>query len=397
MLVEYSGQLEGGVAVAGTIESASMLEARTRLTQMGVQVLELVESEHPAPRRRLGIEDFRFFNDQLRSLSDAGMALEPGLQRLARDVHSPQLRTLLVELAADLSRGVPLDEAVTARRGQFPPFYAEVIAAGVRSGQLSGALYNLNTHMDLVGRTRRLIWEALGYPLVTLGFALTLLTVFFLLVLPGFREMYDDFGTRLPTLTEWMLSLGRVWMKLLAVFGVVLLVGSVGLTSLRRTKEGARLLERIGLRFPLIGAVAQASILARFSRSAALLAGAGHPMPAILRLAAGATGSPLLSSEAERCAAAVEHGSSIATATQSTRLLPAIFGYVSEVAGARGELAGALADLGRTYGDQAERRLFSMRVFLLPVVTVIVGVVLACCVLALFLPLVSLLGSLTGG
>lgn len=393
---EYSGQLRGGSAIAGTLEAASNAEARKQLEEMGVSVTSVNDAARMPPRRPLSADDFQFFNEQLASLASTRLALEPGLRMMAREVRSGRLRRLCAQLADEVAGGDSLPGAIARHGKAFPPLYAEIVQAGMESGRLGATLYNLNTHLRLMGQTRRAVWEIAGYPLIVLVLAFCILTLFFTWLVPQMQAVFDDFGIALPGLTTFVLGIARAWPVVLVVTGVFVVVTGLLMTAMRWTPGGRAVRERILLALPGLGGVYRDGMLARFSRGAALTSASGLPLPRILRLASGATGSPILQREADACAKTIEGGGSLTQATLKTRFIPAMLGYLIDTAGPRGDLTPALHDLARTYDEQAYHRLALVRIFLFPMFIFILGTVIFLFTIAMISPLVSLVNSLTG-
>jgi type II secretory pathway component PulF len=157
---EYQALTPGEAVLSGRIEAASVDAARTALAEARLTVRDLRAADPILPRGgRLSADDLAFFNEQLAAMADAGIALDDGLAQLARDVESPKLRGWLDALADDLRGGQTLEQAIAQREDRLPLLYSQVIRAGVRSGQLPATLLNLNQHLRLAGRTRRLIWK----------------------------------------------------------------------------------------------------------------------------------------------------------------------------------------------------------------------------------------------
>lgn len=395
---EYEGLTPGGTAIVGRIEAPEQQRAADDLTQMQIEVHRLDLIRVPTPRTAaLNEQDFIFFNEQLASLADAGIALDEGLQQLARDVESPKLRRWIEDVVADLKRGRPLDQAVAAREQGLPVFYSRVIRAGVETGQLSATLLNLNQHLRLTGNTRRILWEVISYPLVVLTFALAVVSFFFMLLVPGFRSIYADFGTQLPDMTVLLLNVSELWPTIL--ISLVILVGAIIIIwhLLRITPGGRGIREEIVLTLPLIGRIERASLLSRFFRALATAVSSGLPLPQALQLGSGATGHLLLIADADRLAGEVERGHSIFAASQTTRIIPPLFGYCVQVATGRDELPIALEKLANSYANRAIHGQSMLRVYLVPTLIILLGLLIGIGVLGLFLPLVSLITAVSGG
>jgi type IV pilus assembly protein PilC len=395
---EYEGLTPGGTAIAGRIEAMDAERARLNLAQMQIELRELKAST-TAPARSSGLteDDLVFFNEQLASLADAGIALDEGLAQLARDLDSSRLRAWIEEIVEDLRRGVPIDQAIEKREAGLPLLYSRVIRAGIQSGELPATLLNLNQHLRLTGSTRRMLWEIVSYPVLIVFLAITISSAFYGLIVPQFREIFADFGTQLPALTMWMLTIGEHYWTIL---GIVLLV-VVGLALiwqlLRASPGGQAVRESITLNLPVVGRVHRASLVARFLRAVATSVSTGIPLPQAMRLGAGATGSTLLMRDAEQLAGEVEQGRSIFVANQSTRLVPPMFGFCVQVATGREALPLAIGQLARSYEHRAIHTQALLRVLLFPVLIIMVGGFLGFGIVAMFLPLISLINAVSGG
>jgi len=395
---EYEGVCPGGTAIAGRVEAESHDAAQRLLGEtMRVVLSEVREAKPPPAKAAIGEADLIFFNEQLASLASAGLALDEGLQQLARDVDSPRLRGFIEAVAVDLRRGETIEQAIAKHEAQLPLLYSRVIRAGVQSGQLPATLLNLNQHLRLMGMTRQVLWEILAYPIFVLVAGLIIVSLFFIKVVPQFKEIFYDFGSKLPGPTLLLLRVADSFPGILIAVGVIAVLIVVGWQLLKLTPGGRRFRERFVAAIPIVGRVYRASLVSRFVRSVATSVQAGVTLPEALRLAGGATGSPGLGVEADRIAADVERGGSIFEASQLCQWIPAIFGYTVQVALGRDALSSALMQLSDTYESRATHYQSMLRVIMFPVVVILVGGFIALGVIGLFLPLVSLVNAVSGG
>jgi type II secretory pathway component PulF len=394
---EYQALTPGEAVLSGRIEAASVDAARTALAEARLTVRDLRAADPILPRGgRLSDDDLAFFNEQLAAMADAGIALDDGLAQLARDVESPKLRGWLDALADDLRGGQTLEQAIARREDRLPLLYSQVIRAGVRTGQLPATLLNLNQHLRLAGRTRRLIWEALSYPLIVSLLTLAIVFGFLMFLIPGLAEIFRDFDTELPTATVLMIGLANYAPVLLFWLAVLLGSGLLFWGGSRFTPQGRARRERVAGWIPGIGAILRASLIARFMRGVATGVGGGLPLPEAVRLGAGATGSALLVTDADRVAETAERGGSVFDATRQARLIPPLFGFCVQSARGPDALPTALGKLATAYELRAEHTQSLLRVTLLPLVIILLGGFVAFCILAMFLPLVSLIRCMTG-
>lgn len=395
---EYEGLTPGGTVVSGRLEAVDHDQAAKELVELRIDVRELrAASAPPAKAAPLSSEDLIFFNHQLASLAQAGIALDQGLAQLARDVESSRLKRWLEALVHDLQRGASLDEAIRARESGLPIFYSRIIKAGVESGQLAATLLNLNHHLRIMAETKRYIWEAATYPLIVISLAMLVVSLFMMMVVPKFQEIFTDFGTTLPGLTVWLLALGQVYIPFLIGLALTVVIVVVAWKALSYSQGGMRFRELLLSLLPFIGQIHRAALLSRFFRATATSIVTGISLPQSLRLAADTTGSVPLIDEAEQMAAEVEQGRSPFAAAQSMRVIPSLFGFCLQAGGTGDALPLAIARLADSYDARARNYQTLLRSVLSPILVLLLGGLLALIIIGVFLPLVQLLNAVSGG
>lgn len=392
----YQAQTPDGLRMTGTVDAHDVADATRRLVELGLRVSEIA----PAPRaprpRALRASDFMAFNQQLAHLAKAGLPLEHGLRLIAADLHGGGRLARTVEMvAAELERGTPLGEAFEKYRGQFPPLYGRLVAAGVQAGNLPGVLFNLGRHLELVQRLREALWRALAYPLavlIGLGLVMMLIGQF---VLPNFAAIYKEFRFNLPWITEFILGAGRV----VPILALVLLALAIGLPllwlMLRATGRDGAATDLVARYVPLIGPVIRRSLAARWCDLLRVAVASGMDLPAGIRLASEATGSPALVRDGKRLAEQLEAGRPIEAARGA--MLQASVPATIQFASGFHDLPTTLDALGEMCQRQAEVRVAAIPAVLTPVFVLLIGLLVSLLVLGLLAPLVQLIQGMTGG
>ena len=241
-LYDYTGQLDNGAALQGTLEAESQEAAAQKLTDIGVRVAGLRAAQRFAFVTPLTLDDFLFLNEQIAGLSKAEVPLERGLRDLAADAASPKLKRLLLELAADLDRGTSLVDALERQKRRFPTDYAAIVRAGLATGDLGGALYGLTVQLRLRSSFRRSVLEMAAYPLTVVVMLLVIMGIAMRFIVPMMEDVFDDFGARLPGLTQLVLDAAHSWWLVELTLGVLLLLvvlffGWPAHGTLRRLRE----------------------------------------------------------------------------------------------------------------------------------------------------------------
>ncbi len=397
---EYKALTSAGRLMTGTIEAGSLQEAHELLKQMQLAVNSIEKAKPKKPKEAISRSEFLLFNQQLASITKAGIPLEKGLRELAHDVSSKSMRRLIEDIADELEAGVSIEQAFEKRQKRFPPLYGRILKAGVQTGRLSEMLTNLNRHLELANQTRRIIFEAISYPAVVLTLAAILLTFVFMFVIPQFEpilaEMTGMVHGRLNPVTALFLRMARNVVPFWITVGFLIAAIIFLLSALSSFPAGRRFKESIVLTLPVVGKIYRSSILSRMAEAMSMMVAAGTDMPNCLRLAAEATGSERLILESEMLARQLEQGTNILEAGHFCRMIPRLFLYSIQLGTQRDELQDNLYSLGQMYTEQARFGQSKLRAVLLPIMLIFVGGILAMAILAMFLPIIQLISSLSG-
>jgi len=393
---KYNALTSAGRLMKGTIEAGSREEAGELLQQMELAVNSIEKAKPKKPKTAIGRNEFMLFNQQLASITKAGIPLERGLRELASDISSKSMRKLIDAIAGELEAGVSIEEAFEKRQKRFPPLYGRILKAGVETGRLSEMLTSLNRHLELANQTRRIIFESLSYPAVILALAAVILTTVFLIIIPQFGLILTEMteGAMLPKLTRLFLSMAEnvvpFWISVGLLAAAILFIVRI----LSSFPAGRRFKESLFLRALVIGRVYHSSVLSRMAESMAMLVAAGSDMPACLRLGSGSTGSEKLVLESEMLASQIEQGANILGAGQFCKMIPRLFLYSIQLGTQRNELQDNLYSLGQMYSEQARCGQARLQAIFLPVMLIVVGGILAIAVLSMFLPMITIITKL---
>jgi len=394
---EYNALTAAGRLMKGTIEAGSRDEADEQLKQMQLSVNSIDKAKPEKSRTAIGRNEFLLFNQQLASITKAGIPLERGLRELAKDIGSKSMRKLVHAIADELEAGESIERAFEKRQKHFPPLYGRILKAGVETGRLSEMLTSLNRHLEMATQTRRIIFEATSYPTVILVLAAIIITGVFLFIIPQFGTALTEMtsGDQLPVLTRSFLSMAQNVVPFWLTVGLLVAVIVGIFTLLSRSSAGRRFKESLLLGMPVIGRVYHSSLLSRMAEAMAIMVASGSDMPLSLRLSAGATGSENLILESETLASQTEQGANLLEAGHFCRVIPGLFLYSIQLGAQRNELQDNLYSLGEMYANQARCGQARLQAALLPVMLIGVGCFLALTILAMFAPMIQIITSLS--
>jgi type IV pilus assembly protein PilC len=388
----YRAQTRLGEALSGTIDAPSADDARRQIDLLQLHLLELAPAQPPRRRTTLSADDLIAFNQQLAQLTRAGLPLERGLRLVAQDLGGGRLAGAIQRLAADLESGLPIEQALEKRKGVFPTSYVRVLEAGVKSGSLPGVLLSLSHHLELTRRLRNALWRVAAYPIVVLAAMCAVLLLLSIFVVPKFQQIFQDFRVNLPAVTEFVLAAANVIPALVVAVAAACILGGPLLYLVRRRGWDGGLLDSFVLAMPLIGPIIRRSLAATWCDAVRVGVEASMDLPSAIDLASDIAPSPRVRREGQALSKVLASGGSLEAAGPLKTLFPTI--PVAMVHGAKtGDLPQTMRSLSDLYQQQAESRLATLPALLSPALLLLLAIMLGFTIIALFMPLLTILGA----
>lgn len=342
-------------------------------------------------------EDLIALNEQIAGMARAGLPLDQGLAAMAKEMGKGRLHKVTQALADDLRAGHPLQEALERQKNQVPPFYASLVAAGIRSGRIGEVLATLTVYAHTVANVRTTIREALFYPVTVMLVALVMFVGLGYFVLPQFEDIFKEFGMKLPAVSEILLTVLRHPMRCFVnPLLLILFVLVVTRWQLRRTELGRCLWARFVYAVPILGTLLRSARLAAFTDLLAILVDHTVPLPEAFVLAGAATSDPLMASTARDVERGLSLGMPLGATLRGRGLVPEWVAWMVGLGEKRGTLGQTLHQIADVYRRQVEMRAALLRNVLPPfLIIVTAGLFVGVFACAVMLPMIKLLEGLS--
>ena len=381
----------------GVYSADSEARLRHELEEKGLFVLSLQRkgaiggfSFQLPQSQRIAEREFLVFNQELATLLKAGMPLVQSLDLLKRRVASPIFHTVLDDVHEKVRSGSALSDAFATHGDRFPRVYTASLLAGERSGNLDGVLRRYVEYAKIIATVKRKTRSALAYPAILVLLSLGLVSLIVLKVVPAFSDFYASFGAQLPLVTRIIVGVSA-FVRGQLVFILIALVALIAtaMVWIRQPQQRMRI-DRFILRIPLLGSIAAKFATSQMARTLATLLGGGLPLVTALEIASRSIGNYHIASQLAVVNTSVREGESFAAALESRRVFPEVAVKMAEV----GESTGALQEMLNTVADffdeEISTNLERFITLVEPTLLVIMGVVIAGLLLALYMPLFQL-------
>jgi type IV pilus assembly protein PilC len=291
--------------------------------------------------------------------------------------------------------GSSLSEAFEAHGGMFPGVYTASLLAGEKSGSIEQVIRRYVAYVKVVATVRRKTISALVYPAILLVLSLVVVSIIVLRVVPQFTAFYEQFGEELPLSTRIIVAISEVarayfWFLLAAVIGA-----GVALWAWLKQPGQRERFDRNLLRIPALGPVARKFATSQAARTLATLLGGGIPLVNAIDVAARSIRNQFISRELRVAAQQVREGRSLAAAMNDSNAFPDVAIKMVEVGESTGALQEMLNSLADFYDEEIETNLGRFVTLVEPILLVVMGIVIAGLLLALYMPLFNLSNALT--
>ncbi len=388
----------GGEVVEGTYVADTEAGLRKELEDKGMHVLAIHRaglgrwSPSLPTRRHIGTREFLVFNQELATLLKAGMPLVQSLDILRQRVPNPTLKAVLDDVYERIRSGGSLSESFEAHGDLFPGVYTASLLAGEKSGGLEEVIRRYVSYVKVVAAVRRKTVSALVYPAVLTFLALIVVAIIVLQVVPEFASFYASFDSELPLATRVIVTVSElVRAQFLPLAVGLAAAGGFGWWWLTQPARRAGF-DSLLLRLPGIGPTVRKFATSQMARTLATLLGGGIPLVTGLDIASRSLGNQRMARELEQVATRVREGEALAPTMAATGVFPDVAIKMIEVGESTGALQEMLNSLADFFDEEIETNLGRFVTLIEPALLVVMGLVIAGLLLALYMPLFQVSG-----
>ena len=385
-LADERGRVQEQTHAAATAE-----ELRSRFTQAGYLVYSVKPRSSFAggSQRKVKLEPFLIYNQQFLTLIRAGLPILSSLDLLAKRQKNPLFRAQLEDVAARVKTGESMSDAFEAQGG-FPLVYTVTLLAGERSGNLEEVLQRYVDFQRVSLTFRKKLKSSLIYPTFLIIMVIGLLIFLISFVVPRFAQLYDQLGTKLPSMTLLLLSIGSNIQHYGIYIGLALALIIYLIVRWTKTDSGANFVDRVRIGTPGLGQVWLKYQVGLFSRTLATLLTGGLPLVPSLETAARSIDSRQISKAVYTSVEGVREGQGLAISLQETGVFPELSVEMIEVGESTGALPAMLNSVAEFFEEDVQTQLSAIMSLIEPMILVVMGVVVVIILIALYEPIFSL-------
>jgi len=430
-----------GQEIKDVIEAPNEEEAQATIRQMGYFVTKISEKKGRAAagKKKKGTRKKTFalgrvngkvlttFTRQLSILQDAGLPILRSLRILENQAKPGALKNSLIDVCDEIEGGATLSEAMAKAPKAFDRLYVNMIKAGEAGGALETILQRLAEFQERSQSLRRKIKGALVYPVVVVCFAVAILVFIMLRIVPEFQKIFEEFGVELPPITQVLIAVSKGIAQWWFLIPAVPIAIWLFVKLLCRFRSGRYGFDLFLLKMPIFGQLVEKSIIARTTRTLGTLVASGVPILEALHITRETSGNFVFEDLYGKVHESIREGETISQPLKENarpgfhpmalffwaffivgpvglllyvlkmnqKIIDDMVVNMVDVGEETGELDTMLYKVADTYDEEVAVLTEALMSLMEPLLIIVLGCAVGFIVIALFMPLISLITSLS--
>lgn len=344
----------------------------------------------------VGQKDIVTFTRLFATMIDAGLPIVQCLDILQGQTDNKYFANILRDVKASVEQGATFSDSLRRHPKVFDHLYVNLVQAGEVGGILDTILNRLAVYIEKSVKLRSQVRGAMVYPSIVIFVFFGVLTVLLTFVIPGFENMFKDFGSKddLPALTRIVMTISRGFVSNVLWFFLGFTGLIVGVAYTYKTPRGKRVIHGLLLRLPIVGGVLRKIAVARFTRTLGTLLASGVPILDALEIVAKTAGNVIVEEAVMYARARIAEGKNMAQPLMETNVFPTMVVQMVGVGEQTGALDTMLNKIADFYEEEVDVAVGALTSLIEPALMVGIGGTVGVVLIAMYLPIFSIAGKI---
>ena len=393
------GEVIVGERIADNRESLRQLLRREQimLTSVKEKGREIAVPK-PSKQGKVKSKELAIFTRQFSVMIDAGLPLVQCLDILSEQQENKFFKQTIAQIRQDVEEGSTLAAAMARHPKVFDSLYVNMVEAGETGGILDLILQRLATYIEKIVKLKRDVVSALIYPSAVIAIAIVVIAVIMIFVIPQFESIFLGLlgpGEQLPLPTRIVVGISRFLAGWGGLSILLALVGlGVAIKQYYQTPRGRHQIDALLLKLPILGIILRKIAIARFSRTLSTLLSSGVPILSALEITARTAGTVIIEEAILKIRDAIERGETFVEPLKATEVFPNMVAQMVGIGEQTGALDAMLGKVADFYEQEVDAAIANLLTLIEPVMIAFLGVTIGSIVIAMYMPLFTLIGRL---
>ncbi|MDR3164137.1 MAG: type II secretion system F family protein [Synergistaceae bacterium] len=406
MIFKYKARTATGLISTGTREAASENAAVSWMREQGWSPISIEASGNAGPLssdkgggrswggdlfpQKVTLKDKNVLFKQMATMVNAGITIAATMDLLSAQVENKTLSKSIAEIRDAVSSGVTTAAAFARHPKIFTSLEIALIRAGEEGGVLDVSLARLATFVEAQYALQKKIKSAMMYPSVIVFFTLVTLIVLCVGIVPLFKKAFVNIGVKqMPLLTSIVFGISDFLKVYWFLLPIPFIAAFIAVKQVNKTTEGRKVLDRMKLRFPLMGDIIFKSIMARAFRTFATLVTAGVSILDAIEMSAGVADNYVIGDAFRTMRERAQNGVMLSITIKEQKLFPAMVAHMVAVGEETGQVDDVLSKVADWYDMELDERIKALTSIIEPIMIVFVGLVVGLVVASVFVPIIQ--------
>lgn len=393
-LYSYQAYSRDGKKVQGIIDAPSMGALKEQLTKQGLFPIKIEPAQEGGGffsrlfSGRVSLKEKILFTKQFAILLKSGVPLMQACELLIEQF-TGSMRTILVRVKDDIKEGGSLADSLAKYPKVFETLYIQLVRAGEATGKLDTILVRLASYLEKQAETRKKISGALQMPIIQFVMAVGVVSVLMIYVVPGIAENLTSSGKALPAPTQFVMAASNFMVNyfLFIIIGVAAIIALF--MAWKKTSSGARIIDTIKLRLPLIKYLARTNAVVQFCYTLGLLLEGGVHLAEALDIVVAVIDNRVLADELRIARDNIVKEGKIAQYLKQTNMFPPIAIYLIQTGEQTGELDTMLLTVADNYEKDYLELIDRITTLIGPVMLVAMGGIVGFIIISIIMPIME--------
>ncbi len=395
-IFEYKGITKTGKNIKGIIDAENLRAARVKLKKDNVFVVDISDKKKGSQTKKkkisyaagVTVQDLSLMTRQLATLIKANIPLVDALSAVSEQVENPTLAEAMADSKNSVNEGGQFHKALSKYPNIFSKTYICMCEAGEMSGSLDTILMRLADFTEAQAALKSKLSTAMTYPIIMMVVTTGLLAFLFTYLIPKMMVVFESNPDLvLPWYSKMVIDFSGILVNYWHVLLGVIVGGSFLFINWKRSQAGSEQWDAISLRLPFVGPLVRMVAVSRFTRTLGTLLTGGVPMLAALEIVRNVVDNHVISKAVEEARSNISEGEGISGPLKKSGQFPPIVIHMVTIGEKTGELEGMLTQVSDAYDFQVKNKLDALTGLMGPIVTIIMGFVIALIVFSILVPM----------
>jgi type IV pilus assembly protein PilC len=345
--------------------------------------------------KAVNAKNLAVFTRQFSVMIDAGLPLVQCLEILGTQEEDKNFAQTILATRAAVEGGASLADAMKKHPKAFDPLFTNMIAAGEAGGILDTILKRLATYIEKNVKLKGQVKSAMVYPIAVIVIAAVVVGVILWKVIPTFASLFAGLGAQLPLPTRIVIAMSNGMVRFMPFIIVGIVAFVFGFRAYYGTVGGRKAVDAATLKMPILGVLMRKIAVARFCRTLSTLLASGVSILEALDITARTSGNAVVEDAILTTRKSIERGETIAQPLKDTAVFPPMVVQMIGVGEATGALDTMLSKIADFYEEEVDVAVAGLLTLLEPLMIALLGGIVGGIVIAMYMPIFSLISNLT--